>query len=145
MDVLTGFVFASVFAAAMALYVLGRSGSPLLRWYGGLTPIREYRPPVSFHIEYEDEGGRRARRPVAVLRSLVGRNGKLYLHGYCGEKGEPRTFRADSILAVAARDGQVIDTAQFLTGPLMIPPELLGRPRAEFPLAIGPALRLRQL
>ena len=139
MDVLTGFVFVGVFAAALVLYALGRSELP--RWYGGLTQIREYRPPVTFVMEYEDERGRRARRSVAILRSLVGRDGRLYLSGYSGEKGEPRTFRAEHILAVATGDGQVIDTGQFLAGPLMIPPELSGRPRPEYPVALHPALR----
>jgi predicted DNA-binding transcriptional regulator YafY len=61
---------------------------------------------------------------VAVVRSLRHRDGRLFILGLCGSRRDPRTFRVDRIIRVATPDGEVLDTREFLTDWLGIPPRL---------------------
>jgi hypothetical protein len=117
-------VFVLVFGAVVGAYILGHRETPFAKWQRSLRELRRYQPPIDVVIEYQNKAGFRSQRRLAILRSLCGKDGQVYVLGICRNSNKPRTFRTDRISCFATTDGEVLDKQRFLLERLALPTEV---------------------
>jgi uncharacterized tellurite resistance protein B-like protein len=68
---------------------------------------------ITFAIEYTDSGGRETTRRITVQDLRQTADGRMYLHCFCHECREHRTFRFDRIRSIIDLDGVVHEPGNF--------------------------------
>ena len=122
-----------VFAVILGAYKFGSSHRPSQRSNGQEQLPRQFSPPVPIMLTYCGRDGLISRQPVKIYNAYRKANGQLCLDALCGQRHNPRTFRADRIQTIETTDGEVIDTYRFLIDRLRIPANLCAGSSGQTP------------
>jgi hypothetical protein len=76
---------------------------------------------TTFAIEYTDSGGRETTRRITVQDLRQTADGRIYLHCFCHECREHRTFRFDRIRSIIDLNGVVHEPGPFFRDELNVP------------------------